>query len=84
MAPFNFCVFFLLLFSVYSKKNHGLLEYFPGNLEENVNVKMVFIVAKARFAMTIGLSIMHYFVLKVWPKKLHIRSHEISPNANFA
>ena len=43
-------------------------EYFPDNLEENVNVKMVSIVEKARFAMAIGLSILHSSVLKMRPK----------------
>ena len=43
-------------------------EYFPDNLEENVNVKMVLIVEKARFAMAIGLSILHSSVLKMRPK----------------
>ena len=40
-------------------------EYFPDNLGENVNVKMVLIVEKARFAMGIGLSILHSSVLKM-------------------
>ena len=40
-------------------------EYFPDNLEENVNVKMVLIVEKARFAVAIGLSILHSSVLKM-------------------
>ena len=31
----------------------ALTEYFPDNLEENVNVKMVLIVEKARFAIAI-------------------------------
>ena len=45
------------------------IEYFPDNLEENVNVKMVLIVEKARFAMAIGLlSILHSSVLKMRPK----------------
>ena len=43
-------------------------EYFPDNLEENVNVKMVLIVEKARFAMAIDLSILHSSVLKMRPK----------------
>ena len=43
------------------------IEYFPDNLEENVNVKMVLIVEKARFAMAIGL-ILHSSVLKMRPK----------------
>ena len=43
-------------------------EYFPDNLEENVNVKMVLIVEKAKFAMAIGLSILHSSVLKMRPK----------------
>ena len=43
-------------------------DYFPDNLEENVNVKMVLIVEKARFAMAIGLSILHSSVLKMRPK----------------
>ena len=45
------------------------LEYFPCNLEENVNVMMVFIVAKALYAMTIGLSILHFSMLKMRPIK---------------
>ena len=40
-------------------------EYFPDNLEENVNVKMVLIVEKARFAIAIDLSILHSSVLKM-------------------
>ena len=43
-------------------------EYFPDNLGENVNIKMVLIVEKARFAMAIGLSILHSSVLKMRPK----------------
>ena len=50
-------------------------EYFPDNLEENVNVKMVLIVEKASFAMekarfarAIDLSILHSSVLKMRPK----------------
>ena len=43
-------------------------EYFPDNLEENVNVKMVLIMEKARFAMAIDLSILHSSVLKMRPK----------------
>ena len=43
-------------------------EYFLDNLEEKVNVKMVSIVEKARFAMSIGLSILHSSVLKMRPK----------------
>ena len=39
-------------------------EYFPDNLEENINLKMVLIVEKARFAMAISLSILHSSVLK--------------------
>ena len=56
MAPFNSCVFFLdpPLFIV--RKIMAPTEYFPDNLEENVNVKMVLIVEKARFTMAIGLS----------------------------
>ena len=46
----------------------ALTEYFPDNLEENVNVKMVLIVEKARFAMAIDLSILHSSVLKMRPK----------------
>ena len=45
-------------------------EYFPDNLEENVNVKMVSIVEKTRFAMAIGLSILHSSVLKNEAKNL--------------
>ena len=40
-------------------------EYFPDNLEENVNVKMVLIVEKERFSTAIGLSILHSSVLKM-------------------
>ena len=67
MAPFNSCVFFPNppLFIV--RKIMAPIEYFPDNLEENVNVKMVLIV-KARFAMAIGLSILHSSVLKMRPK----------------
>ena len=43
-------------------------EYFPDNLEGNVNVKMVLIMEKARFAMAIDLSILHSSVLKMRPK----------------
>ena len=43
-------------------------EYFPDNLEKNVNAKMVLIVEKARFAMAIDLSILHSSVLKMRPK----------------
>ena len=67
MAPFNSCVFFPdpPLFIV--KKIMAPTEYFPDNLEENVNVKMVLIVGKARFAMVICLSILHSSVLKMRP-----------------
>ena len=51
-------------------------EYFPDNLEENVNVKMVLIVEKARFAMAIGLSILHSFVLKMRPKICKMSSED--------
>ena len=40
-------------------------EYFPDNLKGNVNVKMVLIVEKTRFAIAIGLSILHSSVLKM-------------------
>ena len=68
MAPFNSCVLFPdpLLFIV--RKIMAPIEYFPDNLEENVNVKMVLIVKKARFAMATGLSILHSSVLKMRPK----------------
>ena len=39
-------------------------EYFPDNLEENVNVK----IEKPRFAMARDLSILHSSVLKMRPK----------------
>ena len=63
MAPFNSCVFFpdCPLFIV--RKIKTPTEYFPDNLEENINVKMVLIVEKARFVMAIGLSILHSSVL---------------------
>ena len=65
MAPFKFlCVFpDPPLFIV--RKIMAPTEYFPDNLEENVNVKMVLIVEKARFAIAIGLSILHSSVLKM-------------------
>ena len=68
MAPFNSCVFFPdpPLFIV--RKIMTPTEYFPDNLEENVNVKMVLIVEKARSAMAIGLSILHSSVLKMRQK----------------
>ena len=64
MAPFNSCVFFHdpPLFIV--RKIMAPTEYFPDNLEENVHVKMMLIVGKARFAMVICLSILHSSVLK--------------------
>ena len=63
MAPFNSCVFFPdpPLF-IARKIMPPPTEYFPDNLEENVNVKMVLIVEKARFAIAIGLSIVHLSV----------------------
>ena len=65
MATFNSCVFFLdpPLFIV--RKIMAPTEYFPENLEENVNVKMVLIVENARFAIAIGLIILHSSVLKM-------------------
>ena len=68
MGPFNSCVFFPdpPLFIV--RKIMASTEYFPDNLGENVNVKMVLIVEKAKFAMAIGLSILHSSVLKMRPK----------------
>ena len=68
MAPFNSCVFFPdpPLFIV--RKIMAPTEHFLDNLEENVHVKMVLIVEKARFAMAIGLSILHSSVLKMRPK----------------
>ena len=68
MAPFNSCVFFPdpPLFIV--RKIMALTEYFPDNLEENINVKMVLIMEKARFAMAISLSILHSSVLEMRPK----------------
>ena len=47
------------------RKSWPSAEYFPDNLEEKVNVKMVLIVEKARFAIAIGLSILHSFVSKM-------------------
>ena len=73
MAPFNSCVFFPdpPLFIV--RKIMAPTEYFPDNLEENVNVKMVLlIVEKARSAMAIGLSILHSSVLKMRQKNCKI------------
>ena len=43
-------------------------EYFPDNLEKNVDVIMVLTMEKARFAMAIDLSILHSSVLKMRPK----------------
>ena len=62
MAPFNSCVFFPdpPLFIVRKIMAPPPTEYFPDNLEENVNVKMVLIMEKARFAIAIGLSILHF------------------------
>ena len=68
MAAFNSCVFFPdpPLFTV--RKIVAPTEYFPDNLEENVNGKMVLIMKKARFAVAIDLSILHSSVLKIRPK----------------
>ena len=67
-GPFNSCVFFPdpPLFIV--RKIMAPTAHFPDNLEENVHVKMVLIVEKARFAMAIGLSILHSSVLKMRQK----------------
>ena len=59
MAPFNSCVFFPGPPLCTVRKIMPPTEYFPDNLEENINVKMVLIVEKARFAMAIGLSILY-------------------------
>ena len=57
--------FFLTPLCLLLKKSWPPTEYFLDNLEENVNVKMVLIVEKARFAIAIGLSILHSSVLKM-------------------
>ena len=72
MDPFNSCVFFPDPPLLIVRKIMAPTEYFPDNLEENVNVKMVLIVEKARFATAIGLSILHSSVLKMRPKTCKI------------
>ena len=60
--------FFLTPLCLQLEKPWPPTEHFPDNLEENLHVKMVLIVEKARFAMAIGLSILHSSVLKMRPK----------------
>ena len=70
MAPFNSCVFLPdpPLFIVRKIMPPPPTEYCSDNLDKNVNVKMVLIVEKARFAIAISLSILHSSALKMRPK----------------